>query len=178
MSIEIDRIYFQAALDELETYLLSNELYWQLSVPGVSLSRLTLGHLLLTRLRLQARGYLLPEQENRLEQIRRRWQAAWEKKARHEFNSRLNLWKNYLEDYFESPSNYAADYPQEVRLRVILALLRQEISSPLPEEEEALAALDARLRTAFIPGPFVWEADLSTVFPQQTWWYLYGRLKT
>lgn len=177
MSIGIDRTYFQAALDELETYLLSNELYWQLSVPGVSLSRLTLGNLLLTRLRIQARGFLLPEQESRLEQIRWRWQTAWEKKARHEFNSRLNLWKNYLEDYFESPSNYAADYPQEVRLRVILALLHQEISFPLPEEE-ALARLDARLRAAFIPGPFVWEADLSIAFPQQTWWYLYGRLKT
>ncbi|MFO3796334.1 MAG: hypothetical protein ACK8QZ_03505 [Anaerolineales bacterium] len=177
MSLEIDRTYFQAALDELETYLLSNQLYWPLSVPGVSLPRLTLGQLLLTRLRIQARGLLLPEQGNRLEQVRRRWQAAWEKKARHEFNARLNLWKNYLEDYFESPSNYAVDYPQEVRLRVILALLHQEISSPLPEEE-ALAALDARLRTAFIPGPFVWEADLSTAFPPQTWWYLYGKLKT
>lgn len=177
MSIEIARTYFQAALDELETYLLSNELYWQLSVPGISLSRLTLGQLLLTRLRIQARGFLLPEEEDRLEQIRRRWPAAWEKKARREFNSRLNLWKNYLEDYFESPSNYAADYPQEVRLRVILALLRQEISPP-PPEEETLAALDARLRTVFIPGPFVWEANLCAVFPQQTWWYLYGRLKT
>ncbi|MFN3741115.1 MAG: hypothetical protein ACK4VW_00400 [Anaerolineales bacterium] len=177
MSIEIDRTYFQAALDELETYLLSSELYWPLNMPGVSLSRLTLGQLLLTRLRLQARGYLLPEQENRLGQVCRRWQAAWERKARHEFHSRLNLWKNYLEDYFESPSNYAADYPQEVRLRVILALLSQEISSPLPEEE-ALAALDARLRTAFLPGPFVWEADLSPLFPHQTWWYLYGKLKT
>lgn len=177
MSTETDLLYFRTALDELEPYLLSNELYWVLGVPHISLPRLTLGNLLLTRLRLQARHALPPDEEMRLDHLRQRWRAAWEKKARREFNSRLNLWRNYLEDYFESPANYAADYPQEVRSRVLMELLRPEIAAPLPEEE-LLHALDARLRTAFIPGPFIWEAEMSAVFPAETWWYLYGRLKS
>nr|BAL56945.1 hypothetical protein HGMM_F45G04C18 [uncultured Chloroflexota bacterium] len=177
MSAEIDRAYLQVALDELETYLLSNELYWQLSTRNNALPRLTIGQLLLTRLRLSARGLLSPADESRWTSVRQRWRAAWEKKASHEFNSRLNLWKNYLEDYFESPSNYAADYPGEVRQRVILELLTQEISAPLPQAA-MLTVLDERLRTVLIPGPFVWEEELGAVFPKETWWYLYGRLKT
>ncbi len=114
--------------------------------------------------------------EMRLEDQRHRWRAAWEKKAQREFRSRLNLWRNYLEDYFEAPSAHAPDYPYEVRHRVLLELLRHEIAAPLPESQE-LEQMDDRLRAVFVPGPFLWEADLQHAFPQETWWYLYGKLK-
>lgn len=172
-----DRAFFEAALDDLEAYLLSDELYWPLSMRGISLPRLTLGGLLLTWRRLQAYGESRPDDEQRLSYWRERWRAAWEKKARREFASRFNLWRNYLEDYFDAPSRYAPDYPQEVRQRVLLELLRSEIPEPRPEDE-MLSGLDARLRTAFLPGNFLWEAPLQPFFPPERWWYLYGRLKT
>ncbi len=177
MNPETDLLYFKTGLDELEPYLLSDELYWVISAPHISLPRLTLGNLLLTRLRLQARNALPPAEDARLEQLRQRWRSAWEKKAQREFRSRLSLWRNYLEDYFEAPSAYAADYSHEARSRVLMELLRSEMTAPLPEEE-LLRALDARLRTAFISGPFIWEAEIQAVFPAETWWYLYGRLKS
>ncbi len=174
MNKETDVLYLKAALEELEPYLLSTELYWPLGHP--SLPRLTLGNLLLTRLRLKARGLLSTAAEAQLEEQRYRWRVAWEKKARQEFRSRLRLWQNYLEDYSETPCAWASNYPQEVRHRAILELLQADMATPLPETL-LLKQLDDRLHAVFIPGPFLWEADLQAVFPKETWWYLYGKLK-
>ncbi len=174
MDKETDALYLKAGLEELESYLLSGEVYWPLG--RSSLPRLTLGNLLLSRLRLKARGLLSAAEEARLEEQRFRWRIAWEKKVQREFRSRLRLWKNYLEDYSETPSAFASDYPQEVRQRAILELLQAELATPLPETL-LLGQLDDHLRTVFIPGPFLWEADLQPAFPKETWWYLYGRLK-
>ncbi len=174
MNKETDALYLKAGLEELESYLLSREVYWPLG--RSSLPQLTLGNLLLTRLRLKARGLLSTAEEARLEEQRYRWRVAWEKKARQEFRSRFRLWKNYLEDYSETPSAFAPDYPQEVRHRAILELLQAEMTTPLPETLQ-LEQLDEHLRAVFIPGPFIWEADLQPAFPKETWWYLYGRLR-
>jgi hypothetical protein len=174
MNKETDALYLKAGLEELESYLLSREVYWPLG--SSSLPQLTLGNLLLSRLRLKVRGLLSTAEEARLEEQHHRWRAAWEKKAQQEFRSRLRLWQNYLEDYSETPSAFASDYPQEVRHRAILELLQAEMAAPLPQAA-LLQQLDDHLRAVFIPGPFLWEADLQPAFPQETWWYLYGRLK-
>jgi len=183
-TIEQDRIFFQRGIAELSDYLLSGELYWTLSPPrGACLSRLTIGGLLLSRLRLWARAVSPVEQvrlerlDRQLEAIRSRWRVAWEQKVSREIRARLDLWRNYLMDYRQSPEVHADEYLQEVRWRVILNLLFAEL--PVPSAEtEALAGLDQLLQTSFLPGGFIWEKDLMSGFPQQAYWFLYGRLKS
>src|SRR3989339_1254274 len=96
--INKDLDYFQKGIYDLEEYLLSTELYWNL--PG--LSRLTMGGLLLAKVRLQE-SKLLPDQQLLFQELIReletatiKWRVAWENKIFREIGSRLTLWQNYL----------------------------------------------------------------------------------
>ncbi|KAF0106276.1 MAG: hypothetical protein FD146_2703 [Anaerolineaceae bacterium] len=183
-----DLSFFQAGLESLEAYLLSGELFWPLTLrqaqgsagdlpPQIGdRSRLTVGGMLLAGKRIEARAAGdWPRLSVRLEAVRTKWRSAWERKAGREVHARLDLWKNYLEDARQNSD--PGVYSQQVQWRVMLQLLGGELSAP-PRELEAVRSLDAILRTAWLPGAFVWEADLSAVFPEPDYWFLYGRLKS
>ncbi len=161
---EEDKKYLQNALPELKNYLLSEMLYYPLLN---NLPRLTLGGVLLAQRRLGA--YPDPQ----LETVKKAWRAAWTKKAARELNARLTLWRNYLSDYRQDAKGQAVNYPQEVRWRVMIALLLQEIESP-PSE---LSALDEFLRANLIQCDFIWDKPLQARFPEDEFWFLYGKLK-
>ncbi len=183
-SAEQDRLFVETAIAEMEAYLLSRELFWPLSAGTArySLPRLTIGGLLLALTRLRARA-ISPSAQADLQQLeqrvyvgRTRWHVAWEEKARREFGARLNLWRGFLNDYRREPEKNAGFYPHEVRWRVMLHLLRAELTDPLPEAA-AVDDLDGVLRAHFLPGEFVWEPELAAGFPKSEYWYLYGRLR-
>jgi hypothetical protein len=176
--------YISAALDELENYLLSDELFWPLVFRAGSLDqsypRLTLGGLLLAKqkitsnyvpqLNIPIHKYLLE-----IDMMRQKWQIMWGKKAHREWQSRLNQWKNYLNELRQSPEKHIDYFPYEVRWRVILELLGNDYSQ-IPEEEiELLRGMDLMLKALFVPGEFIWEASLQTAFPEPKFWFLYGK---
>jgi len=175
--IEKEISFFREGVGELETYLLSPELYWKL--PG-GLPRLTIGGLLLARARLSVLAPDFRAEWDSLDaamtRVRDKWQVSWEKKAAWEVSARFNLWKNYIEDYRTAPERFAVDYPHETRWRVMLTLLMGDLLSP-PPEAPALDALDTLLRHFFIEGEFIWESPLLEVFPKSDYWFLYGTLK-
>lgn len=177
-----DLAFVQTGLEELEAYLLSDELFWPLSGPA-SLPRLTPGGLLLALRRLDGRSISPAEAaqvtglETRLGAARSKWRSAWEKKTRREVRARLDLWKNYLADYQQSPEAQAENYPQQVQWRVILQLLSGELSTPL-SEYQILPELDKMMQPFWLPGNFVWEPELKAVFLETEFWFLYGRLKS
>lgn len=166
-----DLSFLAAALPELQDYLLSDELYWPLGSVGASLPRLTLGGLLLALRRCGDEKFVRDA-----DAVRYRWRAAWEAKARREAHSRLEQWKLFLEDLRQSREAHAQDYPGQVRVRVMLDLLLADLP-PLPAVSAALDGLDRGLRAGFVPGEFLWENVLRSAFPQDTFWYLYGRLR-
>lgn len=174
--------YVQAGLEELENYLLSDNLYWPLDGDN-SLQRLTIGGLLLGLIRIQAeqqgggQSTQADRLVNRLDVVRTKWKAAWEKKCRSEIHTRLTLWKNYLLDYRQSPELEAEMYPQQVQWRVYLQLLIKETDYQ-PEEIKQLTNLDAMVKSAWLPGSFIWEPNLATALPEPEYWFLYGRLKS
>jgi len=171
-----DKNFLTAGIQELEKYLLSDELFWPLTGTGVNLPRLTIGGLLLARARLTAR--MAPQAiELHMEAIQSKWRSAWERKAAREIHARFNLWRSYLEDYRQSPASHANDYPHQVQWRVMLQMLSGEVMSSLPEVE-ALTGLDQILKANWIPGDFVWDPDLVPSFPESIYWFLYGKLKT
>ncbi len=169
--------YLQAGIPDLKDYLLSEELYWPITARGLQLPRLTIGGLLLSQKRLAGAGQHLPSLDAQLESIRSGRLAAWEHKARREFKARFGLWQNYIADYQHAPEQHAEAYPQEVRYRVMLHLLREELSGE-PEEQQALAQLDSLLRNALVPTEFIWGGGIQGAFPAEVYWYLYGNLKT
>jgi hypothetical protein len=186
-SYEYDLRYLQAGVDQLEAYLLVEELYWP---AGVSAPRgqppypqLTPGGLLLARQRLQATAETPAQQaelmrlERRLEALQSQWRTAWGKKARQDFHARLKLWRDFLEEYREKPSAHFDRYAYEVGRRAQLQLLISEAIDLPSAEAQSLDGLDKLLRAIFAPGAFVWEERIASSFPPTSYWYLYGSLR-
>lgn len=178
--------YLKAGVSELEDYLLSNQLYWTLGATPPSgtpvYPQLTIGTLLLVNTRLQARagarsGSVYLDELNDLEVIERQWKSAWSQKATREFDARLNLWRNYLDDYHNSREDNYDRYAHEVSRRVVMNLLKPYLDKSSTLNYQVLTKLDAILRINFIPGTFIWGKDIEQGFPSVNYWYLYGRLR-
>lgn len=160
MKSKTDSDYLQAALPELETYLLSNQLYYPL---GAGLPQLTLGGVLLA---LAREGLRAESFRARAESVREKWRSAWEAKSAREAESRGRLWRQYLEEYREDPPTGARLYPQNVRYRAMLTLLGQTVCEA-----------DPFLKSVFREGKFVWQDVPAQHFSRETFWYLFGTLK-
>ncbi len=174
--------------DELDAYLKSDVLYWAITASnplGVKMPQLTIGGLLEALVRAEAAlADLPPDQQAALPAIRQQHDriraarpVAYANKAVREFNSRLDAWTTYLDDAQRKPADVAGYYPHEVRTRAKAYLLAQTLGTDLTMANRArLSRLDARLLPMLQPGAFVWDARLQATFPQDTCWWLYGRL--
>jgi len=186
-TFEYDLRYLQAGVDQLEAYLLAKDLYWPIgtnpSKGEPPYAQLTPGGLLIARQRLQSTAETPAQQAETarlvqlLEALFTQWRTAWGNKVRQDFHARLKLWRDFLEEYREKPSAHYDRYSYEVGRRVQLHLLAAENVDLPPAEEEAVKGLDKLLRAILRTGPFLWEELLTSSFPQQTYWYLYGTLK-
>jgi hypothetical protein len=188
VSHESEFNYLRAGLDLLDSYVLSNDLYWPIGIKApigsAPYPQLTLGNLLLSLKRLRAHPLSLEQQagltklEQELLNLQTKWRVAWEAKAAREFSALLNLWRDFLEEYRGNPENHADRYSYEVNRRVLLELLAPQTPKVPQAELVMLVGLDNLVKAYFSPGSFVWDADLSIGFPPQPYWYLYGRLRT
>lgn len=179
--------YLLAAEAELESYLLSSEVYFPIGIrvliSGENYPPLTLGNIALSLRKMRAlaadqgQGLLLDRINNRIERIRGKWRAAWEAKASREFRARFNLWGNFLEEYRDNPAGNYDRYAYEVNRRVILELLSDQAAEISDSEFDALDKLDRYLKLVFETGKFIWEDKLEVVFPVERFWYLYGTLR-
>lgn len=165
---EADRAYYKNGIEELEHYLLSNELYWPCRSRTPDLTQLTPGGLLLVRARLRGwKATGLETLDAHLDRIRSTWRSAWDGKTRREVQARSELWREFISGYHGNPREVTRLYPQHVRQRVIIALLG-ETSDPM----------DGLLKNILLPGSFVWETKLQDGFPRSDFWFLYGTLNS
>jgi hypothetical protein len=185
-SFEYDLRYLQAGLDVMEDYLLSDEVFWPLSANppegAPDYPRLTLGGMLLAKERLAACRTTHPHEVqwqqviSDFDRIRSKWRVAWEKKAEHSFSVRLRMWRDFIEEYQNNPQENAGRYSYEVRLRVMLKLLESESGRKQQAEVDLLFSLDNYLKSVLEKNGFIWESEMQTGFPADTYWYLYGNL--
>lgn len=181
-----DLIYLEAAIEALNDFLLVEDLFWPIGVnspPGEPpFPRLTIGGLLLSFERLKARKLPLDLEAKftkltyKMQAISSEWQTAWKNKATHAFQMRLNMWRDFIEEYRKDPESNADRYSYEVRLRVMLHLLNQEIIELNSAEQELLAGLDLFLKSVLVENKFLWDTELSYGFTRDIYWYLYGKL--
>ena len=181
------KVYLQAGIEEAEGYLLSDQLFWPLSISPRSHEKiypnLTLGGLLLYRafarplVRTASQNIDLQQIENQIDALQTRWRVAWARKANWEFTSRLRQWGNAIKEIRIDPENTLGYYRYEVRWRVILDLLQADLRDIEPASLEHLESLDLLLRALFAPGSFIWEPELASEFPGDRFWYLWGELK-
>lgn len=185
-SVQYDLIYLEAGIDGLEDFLLAKDLYWPVGVNPPAgeppFPQLSVGGLLLSLERAKGRNLNLDQELilsnllNRFHAVISDWRVAWSHKAAREFRMRLNMWRNFIEEYRKDPGDNADRYPYEIRLRVMLHLLQAEADELDSAELELLAGLDTVIRAVFVKGEFVWDADVVDSFPQEVYWYLFGEL--
>lgn len=179
--------YLEAAVDLLREYLLSDEVYWQLNASSPSgepaYPSLTLGGLLIAQARTRARTLTSHQQAQftrlvqKIDQLKTKWRSAWEKKSEKEFLARLNLWRDFLDEYRRAPEENADRYAYEVNRRVMLQLLEKEIDQIPQSESFLLSGLDGILAGLLTTGEFIWDEELASGFPRGEYPYLYGNLK-
>jgi len=177
----------QCMLQELEAYLLSQELFWPLGCKPTQndppYPRLTLGNLSLLLVELDAQEEtLLPAQRPQLralhrthEKILNQWRVATENKATREIGARIRLWNAYLEDFFREGMR-SGSYAYEVRNRVMLEHLvpLTQQDDQIRDHLQQIAALDGKLLDRFQPGEFIWDEPLQKYYPHGPFPFLYG----
>ena len=173
-----ERAYLIAAADELEDYLLSGAANWRLAGPE-SFPPLTPGYVLLTMKRLAGLRTVdseygqIQEALDKIEEIRLRWKSVWIKRSRQEIPQRLRLWSNYLDGLLQTSNLAHQEFSWSVRWRVMLVLLAEVIGDQDPETSQRLIVMDERLRAISLPGSFVWDKRLESIFNPVDFWFLY-----
>jgi len=172
----------RAMLAELEEYLKSDVAFWQAgpNALGDRMPKLTIGGLLEALLRAEAGGAVdAPQVRSMLEAVKARRIDRYLMHAEQETRGRLDAWSGYLNDYDRNPEEAASYYANEVRSRLKAELLLGELEPRARgrAEHARAAALDARVRSSFTPGVFVWDERLKPFLPSERFWWLYGRLR-
>ncbi len=186
-SAEYDLGYLEAAVELLQSYLLSTEIYWKMnanSPPGEpGFPSLTLGALLLSIHRIQSRQLSSSQEtrkikvENNIHQNQMKWRSAWGNKAREEYRSRLDLWRNYLEDFRQDPPGHFDRFRYEVSRRVMLDLLARKADKIPDTQLQMPAGLDRVLEGLMVPDDFIWDESLEAGFSAENYPYLYLNLR-
>ena len=177
--------YLRGALYEAKYYLMSQDLFWPMNlthpIKKAPYPKLTIGNLLYFRNSTKAAAITtyhkqsIHESNNSYKELKKEWTVAWEEKASMEINSRLRQWKFYLNELKNNIEEYAPYYPVEVRVRVLLQLLNNELKNK-ETNNKTLRTLDDQLKLNFNKSDFVWETGLTKAFPKKEFWYLYGHL--
>jgi hypothetical protein len=185
---DYDLRYLQAGIELLETYLFSKDVYWPVGIHAQAgeppYPQLTIGNLMLALRRAKVRSFEPAQKaevarlESELNAIHDRWPENWEEKAAECFRARLNLWRDFMEEYRISHEANADRYAYEVGRRVLLELLQFETTLIPAAELDLLNGLDGLLQAVFIPGEFIWESNLQPAFPKELFWYLWGDISS
>ena len=182
-----DLVIVEAMADELETYIVANELYRTLSLrtaEGNQTLQMT-GADLLTRLyRLQGERNLLsaPDQA-RLDAVQTRvddtiygLRNRFQERLQREIKARLDSLKWFLDDCLADRQRCRVEFPFEMRNRQRIEEALKMMSYQLPEAQQSfLRQIDARIRQVALPGEFLWDERWKAIFPPQPYWYLYVR---
>jgi hypothetical protein len=175
--------------DTFNHYVLSDMLY--MSVEGgifssVNMPQLTIGAFLLRLRRLnQLRDALNSSQEATLDKalsqydaVRKEWTLHYEEKMEREAQSRLKAMSNFFRECRENIKTCSSAYLVEASRRTII----EELVIALDEQRVESAHLKSRiqhtdneLRSWVTTGEFLWSDMLLPLYPQERFWWLYGR---
>jgi hypothetical protein len=186
-SFYYDLWYLRAGVEQLENYLLADDIYWHLGVQPPSgeppYPQLTLGWLLLANKRVSLEAETAKQEgkvvqlSKQLESIQSKWRTAWEQKAAKEYHARVILWRDFLEEYRSNPDQNYDRYAYEVSRRVLLELLNHIDSALIAAADlSLLSGLDKMIRSILKTSGFIWDENLQSGFDKERYWYLYGLL--
>jgi hypothetical protein len=182
-----DLSILEAMAAEMEAYLSSEVLFWQM-IRGDA-PKLTLGGYLLRQHRLLAlRGLLQEADDQRLEAAVIQFNQALvekivrlEQKGHRELEARIRQWGESLKDLEWERSAAIANYRSAVETRGMIAALVDKLQTApyrlQSRMERQISLLDGNLRRNWRPGEFVWHPLWRPAYPPAEFWWLYGSPK-
>ncbi len=185
--LEGDLTIFEVMVAHMPEYLSGESIDWRLRDQAPEMPKLTIGGCLMRQQRLHTVAALLsPQQQERLQTAHARLQhlmmhnvVRFEQKTHQELRARLREWLDCLRAIQWHKGEEQCYYEDKVDTRVVVAAIVAQMQQPpfrLEEDVPAeLAALDNNLRQRWQDGPFLWHEVWQEAYPQETYWYLYGR---
>jgi len=170
---------------EMEDYLKSETLYWQMGYSDMP--KLTLGGFLMRRHRLLNLAELMDENEwLQMETAVAQFNDALsdkivrtEQRAHEELGVRSRQWGSYLSDVQRNAKhagvNYATAVENRAMIAALIALLQTQPFQLEATVQSNINSLDQALRNHWQPGDFIWPEAWQTAYPPHEFWWLYGR---
>ena len=180
-----DLAVVRAMVQELEDYLLGDQVYRTLVIPtehGQERVQSSGGDLLARLHKLHGQEALLSlderiqlhELDRQVADITHRFHHQWRTLLVRELKARLNSLKWYLDEYESDRRSGRVNYPFKIRNRQRIAEIWKALQDdPPPNLAAEIAAVDKRLRAITVAAPFVWDDKVRSVYPQDEYWYLY-----
>lgn len=185
--LESDLTIFTVMVEQMPDYLAGESIDWRIRDQVIEMPKLTIGGCLMRQQRLHTVAALLsPQQQERLQAANAKLQhlmmhnvVRFEQKTHQELRARLREWLDCLRSMQWHKGEELCYYEDKVDTRVVVAaIITQMRQAPFRLEEDVPAeveALDNNLRQRWQPGPFLWHDVWRDAYPQETYWYLYGR---
>ncbi len=182
-----DLIILEAMADEMEEYLRSDVLFWQMMKGG--LPKLTIGGYLMRQHRLLILRDLLEEQEQaqldaavfNFNQVLIEKIVLLEKKGHWELEARIRQWGEFLKDLDWDKNISIAGYQSSVETRAMISAIIDKLEMPPyqldPRIKQKVRLLDGNLRRHWKKGEFVWPEEWKVAYPSDEYWWLYGKPK-
>ena len=182
----VDLAIANAMTDELEEYIVKDELYRTVIVRtprGDEKLTMTGGDLLTRLYRLTAAAEDMdPAMRTRVEALSERAESIiyslksrFHTRLRREMKARLDSLKWFLDDCPGDAKRCRANYPYEVRNRQRIEEILKRVDAELSDDERtALHSVDQRLRSLTHGTDFIWDDGVKAIFPPSPYWYLYA----
>jgi hypothetical protein len=184
-----DLVVAAAMVDELEEYIIDDDLYRTVIVntpQGQARVQMTGGNLLTRLYRIDKQRDQLSAAEvarfalisSRAEEIIYSLKTRFNQRLEREMKARLDSLKWYLDEALVEPARGRANYPYEMRNRQHNEEIIKQLGDGMPSDLRAQQeAVDRRLGALRMGSEFVWDASLRDVFPAQPYWYLWAGAK-
>jgi len=177
--IEYEAEYVKAGLEHFKPFLLSPEIFWNIHLsrpakqapyPQLSLGNMLLAiHILKSGVKFEDHLELIDSYKG----IKREWVRAWQKKAELEFNYRIKQWLRYLADLQGEKNQSKSSFKNDIRIRVLLELLLNQLKDEGQDLAEKLNELDLQFHALMKAAEFVWPSEIKGAFASEDYWFLY-----
>ena len=172
---------------KMEEYLNSDEIFWQKI--DDDLVPPTFGGYWLREHRLLALQDKLLDgaQQSRLKTTVARFDRVYSRnklragaKAQQELTARVRQWGNDLDELLQDDFPSMAYYGADVEVRAIITILFDKLQQNSVQISAAVSSqldrLDKQLEKRWQAGKFIWPVDWAAAYPQDDYWWLYGKL--
>jgi hypothetical protein len=180
-----DLAVLEATTDELEAYIVNNDLYRTVRVrtpSGDQTVQMSGGDLLSRIFRLAGeRDALTPEQQAQFDALRSKAESViyslrtrFHERLNRELKARLDSLNWFFDECVADPPKCRSEYPFEIRNRQRIDAILTELGVDVTPELKALVnRVDDRIRMVVRPSTFIWDPKLEAAFPRARFWYLY-----